>query len=157
MMAMSATRDEEKAARERLVFRAFLDKSGLPIDPATVESRSPPEPDIFCMHRDDGPTVFELVELRDCDIAKLTSRLIKSGGGVGGLWTSDPTPAIILRKLGKSYRADLPVDLLIYTDGALITPDDVILPTLEHLIEVHGRGSFRRIWLMGEKICREVD
>ena len=155
-MEATATRDEEKAARERLVFRAFLDKSGLLIDAATVESRPPPEPDIYCVHRDDGPAVFELVELRDSDLAKLTSRLTKSGGGVAGLWTSDPTPDIFRSKLGKTYQAGVPVDLLVYTDGALVTPDDVILPNLERLIDAHGRGPFRRIFLMGEKICREV-
>jgi hypothetical protein len=82
--------------------------------------------------------------------------LTKAGGGAAAMWTSDPTPEIIRNKLKKTYRADASVDLLIYTDAALVTPDDVILPTLERLLDSHGRGPFRRIYFMGEKICVEV-
>jgi hypothetical protein len=69
---------------------------------------------------------------------------------------SDPTRGIFLGKLGKNYQAGRPVDLLAYTDGSLVSPDDQIIAELEHLIQMHGRGPFRRIWLLGEKICREI-
>ena len=130
-MAEHATREEEKAERERSFFAPCLDRSKLPIDPISVESRRPPEPDIFCAHHDDGPMAFELVELCDSDLAKLTSGLSKSGGGVGVLWASDPTSGIFQNKLGKTYVSDRAVDLLIYTDGMLVTPDDLILIKLQ--------------------------
>jgi len=40
--------DAAKAAAEREAFMEFASVAGLPIVPGTVESRSPPEPDIVC-------------------------------------------------------------------------------------------------------------
>jgi hypothetical protein len=109
------------------------------------------------VHRDDGPMAFELAKLCGSGIAKTTSRMIKAGGvRAEAFLTADPTQGVFLAKIQKTYRCDHPIDLLLYNRDRVITPDDVILPTLEHLIEVHGRGPFRKIFLMGEEICREV-
>jgi len=62
--------EEEKAMRERLVFRTFLKVSGLQIDPESIESRKPPEPDILCVHECDGKLAFELVEICAEDLAR---------------------------------------------------------------------------------------
>ena len=62
--------EEEKATRERLVFRTFLKESGLQISPKSIESRKLPEPDILCVHENDGTLAFELVEICAEDIAE---------------------------------------------------------------------------------------
>jgi hypothetical protein len=155
-MANPATREDEKAERERTVFLAFLHQSRLPINASSVESRRPPEADIYCVHNDDGPVAFELAELCDSDIAGLTSRLLKSGGGAGSLWTSDPTSGIFLNKLRKTYQPGRPVELIVYTNARVVTTDDQIVLKLEDLICSHGRGPFQRVWLLGEKICQEI-
>jgi hypothetical protein len=152
--AMSS--DKAKAHRERQIFKEFVQKSELPIDAATVESRPAPEPDIRCKTDDGRTSVFELVELCSAELAKEVARLKKRGGDGQFLMLDDPTPQTFLQKIGKTYVSDHPIDLLAYTDGTLVTPDDTIIPVLEDLIQANGRGPFRRIWLLGEKTCCEI-
>ena len=70
-------------------------------------------------------------------------------------WTEDPSARIVQKKLLIRYETDCPVELLCYTGGRLVTPDDVIIPTLRALFE-HGSGSFRKAWLFGETGVHEV-
>ena len=65
-------------------------------------------------------------------------------------WTSDPSAKIVRNKLGKTYTATHPIELLVYSDGRLITPDDVIIPTITPILESRD-GPCRRAWFMGEK------
>jgi hypothetical protein len=157
-MASSPNPDAEKAERERAAFKRFLSCSKLPIDLDSVVSRLPPEPDIYCVGHDGTPMTFELAELCDSIVAKTFADLIELGGiHAKANVNSDPTTRIYVAKIAKSYRTDLPVDLLMYVDQRLVTEDDVILPTLEHLIRLHEQGPFRRIWFFGEEICCLVD
>ena len=149
------TNEEAKAHRERQVFLEFVRQSALPIDADTIEGRRPPEPDIYCMLGGQG-AAFELAELCNSDLAKEVSRLKKTGGDGQFMMLDDPTPQVFLKKIGKSYRSNHPVELLAYTDGILVTPDDVIIPVLQDLIRTHGCGQFRRVWLLGEKTCCEI-
>ena len=66
--------EEIKAAAERDVFFAFVNLSNLPIDLESVESRKPPEPDIFCRYSDGTRLTFELVSLCDPDLAELFNK-----------------------------------------------------------------------------------
>ena len=53
--------DEKKAAREMQVFEAFVERSGLLIDPQSISKCHPPEPDMLC--KVSGEYVaFELAE-----------------------------------------------------------------------------------------------
>ena len=54
-----------QSLKEREVFRAFARVSGLDIDDATIQSRSPPEPDILCETKTGKALAFELTELID--------------------------------------------------------------------------------------------
>ena len=54
-----------QSLKEREVFRAFARISGLDIDDATIQSRSPPEPDILCETKTGKTLAFELTELID--------------------------------------------------------------------------------------------
>src|ERR1700691_6075469 len=111
--------EEEKAARERLVFQAFIKASGLPISPESVESRKPPEPDILCVHEGDGKLAFELVEICAEDIARKLSAIGKEKFGF--LRSADPSRDVLQKKLKKNYRTEYPVDLLCYTSGRAIS------------------------------------
>jgi hypothetical protein len=47
------------------VFRAFAKLQRLPIEMESIEKREPPEPDIRCNLKDNGPITFEMVEILD--------------------------------------------------------------------------------------------
>jgi hypothetical protein len=49
--------------KEIPLFRLFAPVCGLPIEPASIEKREPPEPDILCHVTGEGPVAFELIEL----------------------------------------------------------------------------------------------
>jgi hypothetical protein len=59
----------QKDQRERQVFLAFAAAASLPMDPISVVSRDPPEPDIRCTVDGVGPLAFELVEIVDPALA----------------------------------------------------------------------------------------
>ena len=96
----------------------------------------------------EGPIAFELVSLTDPMIAKLNAAGPKFFWGAFS--TSDPSERIIRKKLHKSYETTARrIDLLVYTDGQLITPDDVIVPTILPWFDVIAH-QFSCIWFMGE-------
>lgn len=134
-----------KGETEVAVFLRFLAASQLPIDPTSVEKHSPPKPDILCTHQSEGKVAFELIEM--CD-----PRLAKSIAVANDryLRTSDPSASIIFKKLRKKYATDAPVELLCYTAGRIVTPDNVILPTIKPYLR-SWRHTFRRAWLLGHK------
>jgi hypothetical protein len=106
--SLKMNKEAEKAARERGVFHDFIKKSGLPINPKSVESCCPPKPDILCFQEDEGNVAFELAEICDPDIA----RIIAQGGGA--TLASDPSGYVIREKLKKHYQTEYPVELLCY-------------------------------------------
>jgi hypothetical protein len=144
--------EDEKRRRELAVFSTFLLRSAIPIDPNTVEVRKPPEPDILCRSQHEGLIAFELVELCDPNIALQFNLKEKDVPDSRAIWTSDPSTRIFKNKLAKRYVTNHPVELLCYSAGRLITPDDVIISTLLYDIEVVGTGIFRRVWFMGETV-----
>ena len=151
------TAEQTKASREIQVFLEFLQKSKLPIDRDSVENRKPPEPDILCRHSEQGFVAFELVELCDAEIAKTVAENHRAGGiKAEFMWNADSTERIICEKLEKKYETAYPIELLCYTAARLITPDDVIIPTVQHVIELRGLGRFRRVWLLGEEACQII-
>src|SRR5664280_1879534 len=106
-MAMSPIRilrpKEDKAERERKIFARYALAARSDIDPATIESREPPEPDIRCSTTDGTPLAFELVELCPEEVAKMVAGDVKRGGGVSFVWPGDPTRRILKEKLAKMY------------------------------------------------------
>jgi hypothetical protein len=151
------TADQSKASREMQVFLEFLQKSGLPIERDSVENRTPPEPDILCRHKEQGFVAFELVELCDAEIARIVAEGVRSGNTEqSSIWTADPSSRIIRNKLEKKYQTKHPIELICYTAARLVTPDDVIIPTVQYIIELRGLGMFRRVWLLGEEACQII-
>ena len=136
--------EHEKGEVEFEVFCRFLEQSGLPIDPSSIEKRFPPEPDIMCRHYSEGEIAFELVELCDQNFAKFIAQ-----ANEGYLRTSDPSEIVVSKKLQRNYETTAPIELLCYV-GRIISPDNLILPTIKPLFESY-RHVFRRAWLLGRK------
>lgn len=139
------TSEHTKGETEIAVFMRFLAASQLPIDRNSVEKRSPPEPDILCTHKSEGPIAFELVEM--CD-PKLAQSIAEASEAY--LRTSDPSAKIISKKLRKEYETDATLELLCYTAGRIVTPDNVILPTIGPYLR-SWRHTYRRAWFLGRK------
>ena len=93
----------------------------------------------------EGAVAFELVELCDPNFAKSIAKASETY-----LRTSDPSPKIISKKLRRKYKSDAPIELLCYTAGRIITPDNVILPAIKPYLR-SWRHTFRRAWLLGRK------
>ena len=65
--------------------------------------------------------------------------------------TYDPSERIVRKKLQKRYETTAShIELLIYSDGQIITPDDAIIPTIQPLFDSITH-PFTHIWFMGEK------
>jgi hypothetical protein len=142
-----------KAERERLVFKSFIktktfiEKSGLQINPRTVESCKPPKPDIVCYcQKKEDKVAFELVEICAEDIARSTSAIDKE---VIYIRSRNPSRDVLRKKLKKRYQIEFPIELLCYT-GRTISPDIVILEAIRPIIDMDN-GQFRRIWLLGDQ------
>ena len=150
MKAMTTLTHKER--NEQRVFIQFAERIGTRTDWLSIESRSVPEPDLLCTHRTNGAVAFELVSLTDPTIAELRSA--GSEAFSCAFSTRDPSEGIIRKKLHKSYEANTgQIELLAYTEGQLITPDDVIVPTILPWFDTI-RHQFKRIWFMGEVEAR---
>lgn len=127
----------------------FADRLGTRGDWLSVYSRPEPEPDLLCKHVTDGLIAFEVVGLTDPKIAQLQAAGAKAYKG--SFSTSDPSESIIRKKLQRKYRTAVGrIELLAYTDGQIITPDDVIVSTIAPLFDAVPH-EFQRIWFMGER------
>jgi hypothetical protein len=144
---MATSSEATKGLEEIDAFRLFIARSQTHIDPLSVEKRNPPEPDIMCEHATEGFIAFELAILCDPEIAKVIAAGPKAR--TGAFSTSDPSAEIVRKKLKKTYTTCHPIELLVYSDGRLITPDDVIIPTITPILESR-KGPYRRAWFMGE-------
>ncbi|WP_341904298.1 hypothetical protein [Polaromonas sp. YR568] len=146
--------EQQKAAVELTVFREFIFKAGISIDPESVSKPgAQSEPDIFCTLISGEQVAYELVEICSSDIAATLSKL--RTGGSTALATSDPTEKTLRQKLHKTYRTTLPIELLCYTNGRTVSPDDLILGEAQRWASAID-GPFRKVWLLGEKGVYEV-
>ena len=144
---MGARSEGEKGQEEMEALRRFIERSGVHLDPSSIEKRLPPEPDLLCQGANE-PVAFEIANLCDGEIAKV----IAAGGRArtGAFSTADPSAAIVRDKLSRTYKTGHPVELLLYTDGRVITQDDVIIATVTPILESR-QGPYRRAWFMGEE------
>lgn len=141
-----------KQRNEQAAFAQFAKRLDQGAEWTEVTSRPEPEPDLLCIHIRQGPIAFELVSLTDPQVAKVQAA--GSRAHTSTFSTSDPSERIIRNKLHKSYTTSAGhIELLIYTDGQIITPDDVIIPTIEPWFDAISH-SFKRIWFMGEHETR---
>lgn len=115
-----------------------------------VSSRPEPEPDLLCTNAENENIAFEVVRLVDPDIAEVEVCGLKARKTVFS--TSDPSKEIIYRKLHKRYVTEAKhIELLVYTDGRIITPDDAILPAIRPWFDAVIDHPFHKIWFMGDQ------
>ncbi|WP_256080915.1 hypothetical protein [Massilia sp. YIM B04103] len=138
----------KKQHEEKEAFLRFVAKLGQREEWTVVENRPEPEPDLLCLHTTDGRRAFELVSLTDESIAIRLAAGAKAS--IEPFSTADPSERIIRTKLNKRYQTSiLRIDLLIYTESRIITPDDVIIPTIQPLFDKIPH-PFDAVWFMGE-------
>ncbi len=146
--------EQQKAEVELAVFREFISKTSIDIDLASVcKPGTQSEPDIFCTLSTGEQVAYELVEICSSDIAATFTKL--RNGGATALATSDPTEKTLWKKLHKTYRTNLPIELLCYTNGRSVSPDDQIFSEAQLWVNAID-GPFRKVWLLGEKGVYEV-
>jgi hypothetical protein len=144
--------ESDNADVELRVLQDFARRGPLSIDPDTCEKRLPPEPDTVCTVRGEGPVAFELVEIRDADLARLMAQVAGAQGVY--LRTSDPSHAVVAKKLRKTYVTTSPAELLCYS-GRALSPDAFIIETLRPLL-LSDSFQYRRVWLLGHKAIHQV-
>lgn len=146
--------EQEKAKVELAVFREFISKASISIDPASVSKPgAQSEPDIFCTLSNGEQVAYELVEICSSDIAATLAKTSK--GGLATLVTSDPTEKALRQKLHKTYITTRPVELLCYTNGRTVSTDDLIIMEAQRWANAID-GHFRKVWLLGDNGVYEV-
>ena len=142
-----------KADREDALFRDFAIRSSLPIELRTIQKRHPPEPDILCNVGDSGYIAFELAEICDETTAQTCSYLLKTGDQTPQFTRQgDPVREILKKKLSKQYRTGYPVELILYTDGFISLPPNVLIPEIQSwydAFDLPNPSPFQKIWFMG--------
>lgn len=139
---------EKKQLNEQQTFARFSQRLGTAPAWLEVSSRQPPEPDLLCVHATDGPIAFELVSLTDHQIAE--RHAVGADVTRGDFDIHDPSEEIVRKKLKRGYSTSARhIELLIYTDGHISTPDEIIIPTIRPLFDQYSH-PFTRIWFMGE-------
>jgi len=145
---MSSTPLSRKQQNEQAVFAEFVRRMGTPGDWLSIDSRPEPEPDLLCIHAKDGPVAFELVSLTDSAIAKVQAAGTKAYQDA--FYTSDPSVGILRNKLTKKYTTSADhIELLVYTNRQIITPDDAITEMILPWFDA-CEHPFTRVWFMGE-------
>ena len=144
----------EKGEVEIAVFGEFARQRDLLVEDSTVKKLQPPNPDLSCEILGEGTVAFELVEICDASMARLSSRGVEANGVY--LRTSDPTRAVVEKKLRKQYQTALPVELLCYS-GQVVSPDSTIIAEIQALLtQWPSPFQFRRVWLLGRKGVYQV-
>ncbi len=137
-----------KQRNEQAAFAHFIERLSQENCWTKISSRPEPEPDLLCVHITEGPIAFELVSLTDPLIAQVQAA--GSRARTDAFSTSDPSERIIRNKLHKTYTTNAcHIELLVYTDGQIMTTDDAIIPTIKPLFDAI-RHPFKRIWFMGQ-------
>lgn len=86
------TSAEMQANEELRMFEHFLEYAALPVVMSTIESRSPPLPDIFCQLTSGEHVAFELGELSDQEFRKGGSTMMQFRELLHGLFQKLPAP-----------------------------------------------------------------
>jgi len=144
----------DKAKVELAVFEEFLRQAGISIEAESVSKPgTPSEPDIFCTLGSGERVAYELVEICSPEVAADISRVRQGGFAVSA--TSDPTEATLRKKLHKTCKTTVPIELLCCTTGRTVSWDDLIVSEARRWANAI-RGPFRKIWLLGERGVYEV-
>ena len=110
-----------KSEHEIEVIKEFVKASGRNIDVHTIESRNPPEPDIYCI-AESGPVYFELARLLDKEMQKMKNHAYKMAPvqfSCSNYNVRLPELEILNRKIQNKYETDnIPIELVLYYDNS---------------------------------------
>ena len=138
---------KDKSQREVQIFFEFITRSGLQINPCSVEKRHPREPDILCRLNKTEFVAFELVEICSETIAEINNRLLKqTDTNSEYIRPEDPVWRILKNKRSKTYQTPHPIELLVYA-GRTFTPPDQIISKIKQIF--YRPSTYRRVWFMG--------
>jgi len=144
-------REEQKETYEREIFLAFINMTNLDIDRESIKKGNEKnnEPDILCKLSSNEWVGFELGRLTDSKLRKA----INSWEPVNGEYirTRDRSADITKNKLNKKYNTQFPTELLLYKENPIITPDNVIIPTIKPMCQT-SHHYYSRIWFMGKSV-----
>jgi len=137
---------------ERKVFAEFAAAAGLEVDPASVTSGVPPQPDIRFTVR--GVERWaELVEITDQDLAQKHMLSLKTGVVTGGFFSQQvPLERSIASKAQKVYATNgSPLDLVAHYDKQYL-PDSVepgLIPQTMRPVAASmiASGLWTRVWV----------
>lgn len=143
-------REAQKTLYEREVFGKFLNVSGVDIDRDSIQTGNPnkKEPDILCQYTSGKKVGFELGRLVDPNLMRTVNQWEPKNGEY--IRTSDPSTFIAQKKIKKTYSVSFPVELLLYKELLIITPDDVILPSIRPACYL--KHQYHRVWYMGSSL-----
>ena len=93
---------------------------------------------------------FELKECYDPKLKKYISDSQYRPNGEVRFMRSGGMPNNFLEETkNKSYESAFSIELLFYTDGAIVSHPDVIIPEIKEYFN-NSSHQFRRIWFMGQ-------
>jgi hypothetical protein len=144
-----SSQGDEKAEGERIVFSLFAKAMDWLAVEELTQSRPEPEPDIL-YDGTFGKIAFELLENCAPDLAE-NQAFLRKGSGEAMLNTSDPTIDRIRSKFKKSYVTEFPVELLIYTNGRIATPNQMAIERFRSQLNFAHINPFRRVWYFGKQ------
>lgn len=136
-----------KQEREREVFGRFAAVSDLSIEAGSIQSCEKPQPDIRCRIEGEGNVWFELAEACSEDMARAINTLPESG--VFATWPGENTEETVSKHIGTQYKANGPMELLVYDDGRSPNSESGLIASIEYVVQ-SGAGQFRRVWFLGE-------
>lgn len=148
------TQETEKQRREREIFRAFAEVAPFKVLPGSIESRTPPEPDILCHIENHGAVGFELTELIDQAYMDCIGLMFKTKQYLTNYWQSELgttnsalfrdkysdallhfeyAPATSLKERKVAAKKALPklLNLPHNSDGELLKSDPELAPVLQ--------------------------
>lgn len=106
------------------------------------------EPDLLCEYTTGEKVGFELGRLIDPNLAQAVNRWEPKNGEY--IRTNDPSGTIAKQKIKKIYSVSFPVELLLYKEYPIITPDNVILPTIRTVCRMNHK--YHKVWFMGNSV-----
>ncbi len=144
-------RERTKKEYEKAIFLHFLSLSNLEIATDSITSGNPnkQEPDILCKYIKGGTVGFELGRLTDPILSAEVNAWEPENGKY--IRTKDHSGKITRKKLTREYQVSFPVELLLYRENPIVTPENVIIPSIRPICGSIQHG-YKRIWFMGKTV-----
>ena len=146
-----------KSTHERDVLAEFISAAGLLKRIGTIEPRTPPEPDLYCLDHN-GPLYFELGRLLDKEMQRMRLQAMRRAPeqvAIADYNVKLPEREMLQRKIEKQYLTEsTPLELLLYYDNTNWLVGDVpVVDNFVHHAELVMRAmcqrqnQFRRVWV----------